>query len=283
MATHSIEVKPVSGALGAEISGVDISNPLSTHELDILRSAFLEHQVICIRDQSLTPTQQIAFAKNFGEPDIYPFIRGLPDTPEVIEILKTENDTVNFGGGWHSDTSYLEKPALGSMLYALETPTAGGDTMFANMYLAYEALSKGMRRMLDRLIGVNSSAQGYRGGRAKKMQELDGMKDKYIENSQVSVAEHPVVRTHPETGRKGLYASRGHTENFRGMTPVESKPLIDFLADHAVRPEFTCRMRWEPGTLIFWDNRCTQHFAINDYAGERRRMHRVTLVGDHPA
>ena len=189
----------------------------------------------------------------------------------------------NFGGGWHSDTSYLEKPALGSMLYALETPTAGGDTMFANMYLAYEALSKGMRRMLDRLIGVNSSAQGYRGGRAKKMQELDGMKDKYIENSQVSVAEHPVVRTHPETGRKGLYASRGHTENFRGMTPAESKPLIDFLADHAVRPEFTCRMRWEPGTLIFWDNRCTQHFAINDYAGERRRMHRVTLVGDHPA
>lgn len=190
---------------------------------------------------------------------------------------------MNFGGGWHSDTSYLERPALGSMLYALEAPNAGGDTMFANMYLAYEALSDGMKGTLDRLVGVNSSAQGYRGGRAKKMKELDGMRDKYIENSEVSVAEHPIVRTHPETGRKGLYVSRGHTETFKGMTAGESKPLIDFLADHVVRPEFTCRMRWEPGTLIFWDNRCTQHFAINDYPGERRRMHRVTLVGDRPA
>ncbi|MDD9915607.1 MAG: TauD/TfdA family dioxygenase [Rhodospirillaceae bacterium] len=282
MATQSIEVRPVAGALGAEVSGIDVSQPLSAQQFAALHGAFLDHQVICIRGQMLTPTQQIAFARQFGEPDIYPFIKGLPETPEVIEILKTEKDTVNFGGGWHSDTSYLERPALGSMLYALETPTAGGDTMFASMYSAYDALSDGMKRMLSGLIGVNSSAQGYRGGRAKKMKELDGMKDKYIENSEVSVAEHPIVRAHPQTGRKGLYVSRGHTERFKGMTAAESKPLIDFLADHAVRPEFTCRMRWDPGTLIFWDNRCTQHFAVNDYHGERRRMHRITLVGDRP-
>lgn len=282
MAAQSIEVRPVSGALGAEVSGVDISAPMTRCQIDQLRSAFLEHQVICIRDQCLTPKQQTAFARRFGELDIYPFIKSLPDTPEVIEILKTEKDTTNFGGGWHSDTSYLERPALGTMLYGLEIPETGGDTMFANMHLAYEALSEGMKQLLEGLIGVNSSAQGYRGGRAKKMKELDGMKDKFIETSEVSIAEHPVVRTHPETGRKGLYASRGHTEHFKGMTPEESRPLIDFLADHAVRPEFTCRMQWEPGTLIFWDNRCTQHFAVNDYQGQRRRMHRVTLIGDRP-
>lgn len=280
---QAIEVQPVSGALGAEICGVDISKPLNASQSGAIRQAFHDHHVICIRDQQVTPAQQLEFARCFGQPDIYPYIKGLPETPEVIEIFKTEKDTVNFGGGWHSDTSYLENPALGSMLYAIEVPRAGGDTMFANMHLAYEALSGGMKRMLDGLIGVNSSAQSYRGGRAKKMQELDGMKDKYIESSEVSMAEHPVVRTHPATGRKGLYVSRGHTTHFKDMTAEESAPLIGFLADHVVRPEFTCRMKWEPGTLIFWDNRCTQHFAINDYVGERRRMHRVTLVGDRPA
>lgn len=282
MATEGIEVRPVSGALGAEIAGLDVSKPLNGDQTDALRSAFLEHQVICLRNQSLTPSQQVTFARRFGEPDIYPYIKALPDAPEVIEILKTEKDTENFGGGWHSDTSYLERPALGTMLYALDVPSAGGDTLFTNMHLAYEALSDGMKDLLSGLVGVNSSAQGYRGGRAKKMKELDGMKDKFIETSEVSVAEHPVVRTHPETGRKSLYASRGHTERFKGMTAEESRPLIEYLADHAVRPEFTCRMRWQPGTLVFWDNRCTQHFAVNDYQGERRRMHRVTLIGDRP-
>jgi len=279
---RAIEIQPVSGALGAEICGVDISKPLSENQSGTIRQAFHDHHVICIRGQLVTPTQQLEFARCFGKPDIYPYIKGLPETPEVIEILKTEKDTVNFGGGWHSDTSYLENPALGSMLYAIEVPSAGGDTMFANMHLAYEALSDGMKSMLDGLIGMNSSAQSYRGGRAKKMKELDGMKDKYIESSEVSTAGHPVVRTHPVTGRKGLYVSRGHTTHFKDMTAEESAPLIGFLADHVVRPEFTCRMKWEPGTLMFWDNRCTQHFAVNDYFGERRRMHRVTLVGERP-
>ncbi len=283
MGFEAIDVKPVSGALGAEIFGVDLSENLTNHKSAEIHKAFLDHKVICFREQKLTPHGQVEFARHFGEPDIYPFIRGLSDVPEVIEIIKTENDTVNFGGGWHSDTSYLEKPALGSMLYALEVPTAGGDTMFANMALAYNALSSGMKEFLGQLVGVNSSAQNYRGGREKKMNELEGMRGKFIESSEVSVAEHPVVRTHSETGQKSLYVSRAHTSHFKGMTAEESKPLIDFLSDHAVRPEFTCRLRWQPGTLIFWDNRCTQHFAVNDYNGGRRHMHRVTLVGDRPS
>jgi taurine dioxygenase len=206
----------------------------------------------------------------------------LPDFPEVIEILKTEQDTMNFGGGWHSDTSYLPQPAMGTFLYALEVPDSGGDTLFTNMQLAYENLSSAMREMLDDLIGVNSSAQNYKGGRAASIKKLDGMKGKFIESSEVSVAEHPVVRIHPETGHKGLYVSRAHTTNFKGMSVEESQPLIQFLSDHAVRPEFTCRVRWRPGTLVLWDNRCTQHFALNDYNGQRRRMHRVTLRGDRP-
>jgi taurine dioxygenase len=203
-----LEIRPVSGALGAEVDGVDISKPLNANQTGAIRQALLDHQVVCIRDQKVTPRQQLEFARIFGQPDVYPYIKGLPDTPEIIEILKTEKDTVNFGGGWHSDTSYLKTPACGTMLYAVEVPHAGGDTMFANMHLAYEALSDGMKHMLDGLIGVNSSAQSYRGGRAKKMKELDGMKDRYVESSEVSVAEHPVVRTHPETGRKALLSQR---------------------------------------------------------------------------
>lgn len=283
MAYHSIDVAPIAGSIGAEISGVDLSRDLGNQVFDEIHQAFLDHKILCFRDQDLTPEQQVVFSEHFGKPDIYPYIKSLPDVPEVIEILKTERDTVNFGDAWHSDTSYLPNPALGTLLYALETPEQGGDTLFANMQSAYEALSDAMKAMLDGMIGVNSSAQNYTGGRAKVMKALDGMKDKYIDSSEVSISEHPVVRTHPETGAKGLYISRSHTAHFKGMTKEESKPLIDFLSDHAVRPEFTCRVQWKPGTMVLWDNRCTQHCAINDYNGQRRRMHRVTLVGDTPA
>ena len=228
---QAIDVEPISGALGAVVSGVDIAEDLSDRQTQGIHEALLSFQIICFRDQSATP----------------------------------------------------ERPALGSMLYALEVPDAGGDTMFANRRLACEALSDGMKELLERLVGVNSSAQNYCGGRAKKMKQLDGMKDKFIETSEVSIAEHPAVRTHPETGHKSLHVSRAHTVRFKGMTGAESRPLIAFLFDHAVRPEFTGRLRWEPGTMVLWDNRCTQHFAINDYDSRRRRMHRVTLIGDRPA
>ena len=282
MSYQAFDVKPIAGALGAEILGIDLSRDLGNQEFDEIHQAFLDNKTLCFRDQNLTPDRQVKFASRFGQPDIYPYIKSLPDFPEVIEILKTEQDTMNFGGGWHSDTSYLPQPAMGTFLYALEVPDSGGDTLFTNMQLAYENLSSAMREMLDDLIGVNSSAQNYKGGRAASIKKLDGMKGKFIESSEVSVAEHPVVRIHPETGHKGLYVSRAHTTNFKGMSVEESQPLIQFSSDHAVRPEFTCRERWRPGTLVLWDNRCTQHFALNDYNGQRRRMHRVTLRGDRP-
>lgn len=279
---RSIAVTPMAGAIGAEVAGVDLSQPQPDDVWDEIRRAFLDRLVIAFRDQSLTPQQQIALAARFGKPAIYPFIQGLDEAPEVIEILKTEEDTDNFGGRWHSDTTYMDRPALGSVLYAKETPDAGGDTMFANMYAAYDALSEGMKASLDGLHALNSSAQNDRGGRAAKMKKLAGMKSSYKVDSDVLEAEHPVVRTHPETGRKALYLNGSHTVRFRGMTEAESKPLIDYLARHAVRPEFTCRLRWEPGTIAVWDNRCAQHYALNDYPGQRRRMHRVTIEGDRP-
>ena len=277
-----MKLTPVAGALGAEVSGIDLS---SNYEGDIarrLRTAFLEHQVLFFRDQQMSPDHLLRFARIFGEPDDYPFITGLPEAPWVIEILKTERDCINFGGSWHSDTPYLQEPSLGSVLYALEAPDVGGDTLFANAALAYESLSVGLQRLVGRLVGVNSSQSRYPGGRAAAMAKLEGMKHSYRANSQVHISEHPVVRTHPETGRKALYLNRSHTHQFKGMSVAESQPLINFLAEQVIRPEFTCRFRWSPGSLAVWDNRTTQYRALNDYPGKRRRMHRVTIKGDQP-
>jgi taurine dioxygenase len=176
----------------------------------------------------------------------------------------------------------MEKPSLGTMLYALETPESGGDTLFANMYKAYEALSGGMKNMLDGLHAVNSSEQKDLGGRAQKMAVLNALKDTYVEESEPLEAVHPVVRTHPETKKKSLYVNGSHTVNFAGMREAESKPILQHLFEHIKKPEFQCRFRWAPGSIAFWDNRCTQHLAINDYNGLRRRMHRITLEGDRP-
>ena len=282
MSESAIEVSPLSGALGAEVSGIDLAAPLSEKAIRDVRQAFLDHLVIVFRNQTLTPRKQVEIAHLFGKPAIYPFLKGLEGAPEVNELLKTEEQTVNFGGSWHSDTAYKEHPDMGTLLYALEVPPAGGDTLFANMYLAYEALSGGMKTLLEGLIAVYSSEKGYGGARKERMQSLAGLKDAVPEKVATFEAEHPVVRTHPETGRKGLYVSKSHTLCFKGMTEEESTPLIDHLAEFAVRPEFTCRVRWQPRTLAIWDNRCTQHFAVNDYSGKRRRMHRVTIEGDVP-
>ncbi len=277
-----MQVQPIAGALGAEIQGIDLTRELSNSEASAVYDAFLAHKVLYFRGHELTPAQQLRAARLFGEPDRYPFIKGLPDAPEVIEILKTENDKVNFGGGWHSDTAYLPEPALGTMLHALEVPEAGGDTLFANTVAAYDALSDGMKAMLADLRGVNDSNSLYAGGRAAAMAKLDGMAANNVAEAESYISEHPIVRTHPETSEKGLYVSRAHTKRFAGMTEAESKPLIEFLADHITRPEFTCRVRWEPGAVTVWDNRVTQHCALNDYQGKRRRMRRVTLKGDRP-
>src|SRR5436309_7668452 len=273
-----ISVQPVAGALGAEISGVDLAKDLSDDTVAAIRRAWLQHLVIFFRDQDLSPAEFLAFARRFGEPVEYPFVKGLDEFPEIIPVLKLEHERVNFGGIWHSDTAYLDVPPMASMLVAREVPVAGGDTLFANMYLAYESLSAGMRRVLEGLVAVNSSAKAD----TTKTRE-DRMRDGANPAARAEyVAEHPVVRTHPETGRKALYVNGGHTVRFKGMTEEESAPLLRFLFAHQTRPEFTCRFRWEVGSLAFWDNRCAQHNPINDYHGSRRVMHRVTLAGDKP-
>jgi taurine dioxygenase len=270
-------IHPVAGALGAEVSGLDLARPLDDATVAALRQSWLEHLVLFFRDQDLSPAQFLAFARRFGEPIEYPFVRGLDDYPEIIPVLKLAHERVNFGGVWHSDTAYLDVPPMASMLVAREIPPFGGDTLFANMYLAYETLSDGMKRMLDGLVAVNSSAKAD----ASRTRE-DRMKDRAREAARDYVAAHPVVRRHPETGRRALYVNVAHTVRFDGMTEEESAPLLAFLFQHQIRPELTCRFRWRPGSIAFWDNRCAQHHAINDYRGHRRLLHRVTLAGDTP-
>jgi taurine dioxygenase len=273
-----LRIVQLAGALGAEVLDVDLSRPLSAEAIADIRSAFLEHLVVVFRGQSLDAEQYLAFARTIGEPIEYPFVRGLPGHPLIIEVLKREDERVNFGGIWHSDTAYLEVPPMASMLLAREVPPAGGDTFFANQYLAYEALSAGMRRMLATLTGVNSSAKAD----VTRTRE-DRVRDSARDDAQREYfAEHPVVRTHPQTGRRSLYVNVAHTVRFKDMTEEESAPLLGYLFQHQVRPEFTCRVRWEVGSLALWDNRCVQHNPVNDYHGYRRLMHRITLKGDRP-
>ena len=271
-----IEVRPIAGALGAEVHGVDISRDLEDDVVAEMRQALLDHLVIFLRDQTITPPQQVAFARRFGTPMEYPQLKGLPEAPLITPVVKLEHERNNFGGIWHSDTTYLAEPPIGSMLFAREVPAYGGDTMFANQYLAYEALSDGLKQALEGLMGVSSSAKAE----VTKTRE-DQMKAAGAELKVLS-AEHPIVRTHPETGRKALYTSDAHTAHIKGWTEKESLPLLRFLWEHQVRPEFTCRFRWQVGSLAFWDNRAAMHNPINDYHGHRRVMHRVTLAGDRP-
>ena len=273
-----IEVRPISGALGAELGGVDMAKELDAEVVSEVRQALLDHLVIFLRGQTATPVQQLAFAKKFGEPVEYPQLKGLAECPYVTPVVKLEHERNNFGGIWHSDTTYLQVPPMGSMLLAREVPPYGGDTMFANQYLAYEALSDGLKQTLDGLIGVSSSAKAD----VTKTRE-DALKQAGERATpKVLEAEHPLVRTHPETGRKALYTSVAHTARIKGWTEKESLPLLEFLWAHQVKPEFTCRFQWQVGSLAFWDNRCAMHNPINDYHGFRRVMHRITLAGDKP-
>ena len=281
MGYQSLDVEPLAGAMGAVIHGVDLTAELSNQAFDEIHQAFLEYKAVFFHSQDLDPHQQIAFARRFGPMTIYPFMEGLPEAPEAFEILKTETDVRNFGGGWHSDMSFTTKPPLGTMLYALEMPDAGGDTMFANTALAYDALSGGMKDMLDGLVGIYSAALKRGGGRAKSFKNATAMSPKNMDQVEME-AEHPIVRTHPETGRRALFVNIGHTVRFAGMTEEESVPILDFLYRHQIKPEFVCRFIWRPGSLAFWDNRCSQHYPVNDYHGHTRLLHRITLKGDRP-
>ena len=273
-----LKVQPIAGALGAEIHGVDLAADLSDGMVAALRQALLDRCVIFFRDQDLPPDRLLALAKRFGTPNEYPFVKGLDGYPEVIAVTKLPGETINFGGVWHSDTTYLQEPPMATLLVAREVPPVGGDTLFANQYLAYENLSDRMQQLLGGLRGVSSSTKAD----ASRTREDRIRTDGTAEPRKVLIAEHPAVRTHPETGRKALYVNVAHTVGFAGMTEEESMPLLGFLFRHQIRPEFTCRFRWQPGSLAIWDNRCAQHYAMNDYHGHKRVMHRVTLVGDRP-
>jgi len=274
---RTIHVVPIAGALGAEIGGVDLASDLDGATVAEIRRAWLQHLVVFFRDQDLSPEAFLAFARRIGEPVEYPFVKGIEGFPEIIAVTKLPHETVNFGGIWHSDTVYLDRPPMATMLVAREVPPYGGDTMWSNMYAAYEALSPGMQRMLDGMRAVNSSALAD----VSKTRE-DRIRDSGYDADREYVAEHPVVRTHPETGRKALYVNVAHSARFVDMTDDESRPLLRYLFEHATRPEFTCRFRWEVGSLALWDNRCAQHNPINDYHGYTRSMHRITLAGDEP-
>lgn len=277
-----MNIRPLAGALGAEIRGVSLGS-LDGAGWREIHEAFLRYAVLAIRDQSLEPDDIMRIGARFGEPCFYPFVTGLEGYPYIFEVVKEERETTNFGNAWHSDTTYLQKPPLGTLLYAMEVPAYGGDTLFANTVLAYEALSEGMRRLLDGMVGVNSAALKYGGGRSQMHKSIGGMKVHDTDSAEQYEAQHSVVRTHPETGKKALYVSRSHTIRFKDMSEEESRPLIDWLQAHQTRPEFTCRVRWEPGTLTIWDNRCTQHSAVNDYHGQRRRMRRLTVGPQKPS
>lgn len=244
-----IEARQLGGALGAEIHGVDLSQPLSRTDFDEIKRLWLEHLVIFFRDQKLNEKQYMAFATQFGEPVEYPMVQGIAGFPKIIEVKKL----------------------------ARELPPRGGDTLFANMYLAFDSLSSGLKKLLEGLKAVNSSTKADASKTREDVLKHSGKEQKNF------LAEHPVVRTHPETGRKALYVNSGHTVRFSGWTEEESAPLLNYLFQVQTRPEFTCRFSWQPGSIALWDNRCAQHNPVNDYHGHRRVMHRITLAGDVPA
>lgn len=276
--TH-IKVSPVSPLIGAEISGIDLSVPLDSEVIADIQRALLTYLVIFFRDQSLEPEQLKTAATQFGRPVPYPFVDGIEGFPEIIEVLKLPGEQENFGGVWHSDTAYLQSPSMGAMLYAKEVPPAGGDTLFSNMYVAYEQLSPGLQKFLSGLSAINDAdkidiAQTRVNRIASSANPLPQKNLKAI---------HPVVRTHPETNRKLLYINRAHTTRFEGMNQAESAGLLNYLFAIQSRPEYCCRFRWQQGSLAFWDNRACLHYPLNDYPGQRRLMHRISLAGDKPS
>ena len=295
---HSFEIRPIAGSIGAEIRGVELHKSLTEAQFGLIYQAFLEHLVIFLPQQSSLSLDDITgFARRFGalddNPFVYPFkIPPIEGYPEVYNNIKeAENTGVNIGGFWHADVTYRSKPHKASVLYAKEVPEFGGDTMFANQYLAYETLPNDLQNRLSKMQAIHSSAMPH-GQSAERFasvsrhhapapadRELDAGGQEVVD---VEVIEnvHPVVRTHPETGKKHLYVNRGFTSRFVDMTEAESLPLLEELWAHASRAELTCRYRWQPNSVAVWDNRVTLHYAINDYFGQRRHMQRVSIHED---
>jgi taurine dioxygenase len=271
-----VEVIPQTSTLGAEIRGVDLSQSLSDSLFADINQAFLDYQVIYFPEQKLTHQQYYNFAECFGPLRDYMFADGIDGFPYITEIVKTETETESFGSFWHSDSAYLDLPPKITMLYARQVPPKGGDTLFSDMYAAYQDLSEGMKAALDQLKAVNSASVVPRGEDI-----YEAVKSKNS-NQYTQQAIHPVIRTHDETGRKSIYVNHIHTLEIEGMTREESMPILNYLYDLVQKPEYSFRLNWEVDTLTMWDNRCTQHYALNDYHGHRRVMHRIIVEGEQP-
>ena len=284
MTYQTMDVRPIAGALGAEIYGANLKDRDDSPVWPELRRAFLEYHVIAVRGQDLSLEDMMRIGGKFGEPCYYPFAKGMEGFPYITEVIKEKHERQNFGADWHTDTMYLDKPPRATLLYAVETPPKGGDTLYANTAAAYDALSDGMKNMLSSLVGVNSGGLKHKrgGDRVAHHARIGTMAVQNAEKAEGFESRHPIVRTHPETGRKSLYVSALHTLRLDGFTEQESRPLIEWLDSHCTSPEFTCRVRWEPGQLTIWDNRTVLHNAINDYHGYRRQMRRLTAGPEVP-
>lgn len=271
-------IHQVTPAIGAEVSGIDLAIELTEPDKRIVREAFSAHKVLFFRGQQLTPECLVRFAELFGQVGAYPFAQPLPGHPQVIAIIKEADQKTVFGGIWHTDSTYLEKPSLGSILYAVEVPPVGGDTLFSNMTAAYECLDDETQRELAGLHAIHSSAKNQANLRADHLKS-GSMK---VVSKSVQESCHPVLRTHPVTGKISLYISPAHTIRFKDQSIEQSAPLLERLFTHVLNDDFKCRFRWTKGTLAIWDNRCCLHYPVNDYHGQRREMHRVTIEGDIP-
>ena len=272
----TINVKPLSGNIGAEIDGVNLKK-ISKEQFKEIKIVFGKYGVIFFRNQNLSPEEEIIFAELWGEININRFFTNLEGYPKIALVSKEPDQKKNIGGAWHTDHTYDLEPAMGSILFAHQVPKKGGDTLFSSMYAAYETLSDGLKDTLKNMYGRHSSRHVFGTSRAERNDDTVGR----IINSDKAKQDaiHPVVITHPQTGRKALFVNPTFTLGFDGWSDEESKPLLNYLYSHATKPEFTCRFKWEEGSIAFWDNRSTWHLAVNDYHGQRRLMHRITING----
>jgi taurine dioxygenase len=275
----ALEVKSLTPIIGAVISGVDLSRTLDDAQIAKIRAALLKHKVIFFEDQHMTPTQHRDFAARFGALHTHPLYPGVPDAPELF-VLDNHAGNPTDNDAWHTDVTFIETPPLGAILYAKLLPEDGGDTVWANMQAAYEALSPAMRAFLDNLEAVHDFARGFpaRG----KVAKLAGAEKHAAAAEEHPPVVHPVVRTHPETGASSLFVNYGFTARIKGLRHAESEAILNMLFQHIQKPEFHVRWRWKPNSVAFWDNRITQHYAVNDYLPHRRVMHRATILGDKP-
>ena len=276
---NHIKIKPISGAMGAEVFDVDLSSEISSETWNEIKEAFHNFLVLIFRDQNLTDQQQFNFTQRFGKLIPHPYVKGLPEIPEIFKIIREPGESYSWDGFYHSDLMFLKKPPLGATLYAKECPPFGADTAFTNMYLAYDTLSDGMKDLLDGLEAENESGNPEKySNRYQSMEEL-GKKG-------AMGAVHPMVRVHPGTGKKALFSSLAFTKRIKGMTDKESAPILNFLYEHSKEAHLGCRLQWEKGSLALWDNRVCLHHAVADYFGEvskhRRVMQRCTIEGEEP-